>query len=116
MTEIANIYQIAQSDSALVNKIGLFIMQRRLEQNKTQSLLAEEVGINRSTLIELEKGKGSSLITLIQLLRALDQLHILTEFEIPLQISPIQLAEQELKKRKRASKTRSTETKPESDW
>jgi transcriptional regulator with XRE-family HTH domain len=116
MTENANIYQLAQSDNAWVNKLGLFIRQQRLAQNKTQRLLADEAGINRSTLIELEKGKGSSLITLIQLLRALDQLHVLTEFEIPLQISPIQLAEQELKKRKRASKTRSTETKPESDW
>jgi transcriptional regulator with XRE-family HTH domain len=116
MMGIPNIYQVAQSDSALVRKIGLFIRQRRLEQNKTQRLLAEEAGINRSTLIELEKGKGSSLITLIQLLRALDQLHVLQEFEVQPQLSPIQLAEQELKKRKRASKIRSTETKPESDW
>jgi transcriptional regulator with XRE-family HTH domain len=114
MMEINNKYN-TMTDNAFVETIGQFIKHHRLEQNKTQSQLAEEAGINRSTLSEFEQGKRSNIITLIQLLRALNLLQVLQHFEISTQISPIKLAELEQAKRKRASKQKES-NKPKSDW
>jgi transcriptional regulator with XRE-family HTH domain len=104
------------SDTAILNVLGEFIKHNRLEQNKTQSQLAEEAGINRSTLSEFEQGKRSNTLTLIQLLRALNQLNILEPFQIQKQLSPIQLAKLEQKQRKRASKINKPDKKTETDW
>ena len=104
------------SDDAIVATIGAFIKHHRLEQNKTQGQLSEEAGINRSTLVEFEKGMRSSMITFIQLLRALNLLYVLDQFKIIPQISPIQLAEMEQAKRKRASKTKTSIKKNKSNW
>ena len=107
---------LAKSDNVIVEKLSAFVKHHRLEQNKTQSQLAEEAGINRSTLVEFEKGKRANMITFIQLLRALNMLHVLNQFEITQELSPIQLAELEQSKRKRASKNIQSTKKPKSDW
>ena len=104
------------SDNAIVHTIGAFIKYHRLEQNKTQSQLAEEAGINRSTLVEFEKGMRANIMTLIQLLRALNLLHVMEQFKISQQISPIQLAKMEQTRRKRATKTKKRNKKPKSNW
>ncbi len=101
-----NMSMNSMSDNAIVETISNFIKHHRLEQNKTQSQLATEAGINRSTLVEFEKGKRANMITFIQLLRALNLLHVIKQFEIQQQLSPIQLAELEQSKRKRATKTK----------
>ena len=106
----------AMSDDAIVANIGEFVKHHRLEQNKTQSQVAEQAGINRLTLIEFEKGKRISIITFIQLLRALNLLHMLEQFKINPQLSPIQLAEMEQAKRKRATRTKKTSKKTKSNW
>lgn len=106
----------AISDISLLNLLGEFVKHQRLLQNKTQGQLAKEAGINRSTLSEFEQGKRSNTLTLIQLLRALNQLHIFENFKIVEQISPIQLAKLEKKKRKRASKNKSITEITKSDW
>jgi len=116
MMDIDNNSWMALSDSAIIETMGAFIKYQRLEQNRTQTQLAEDAGINRSTLVEFEKGKRSNLLTLIQLLRALNQLHVLKEFQVSRQISPIQLAELEQAKRKRAGRKKTTVKKTKSDW
>jgi putative transcriptional regulator len=107
---------LKMSDQAIVQLIGDFIRHHRLAQNKSQVQLAEEAGINRDTLSELEKGGRCNLLTLIRLLRTLDLMHALADFEVKTQISPIQLAEMEMRQRKRASKVSTTKRKPKSDW
>ena len=106
----------AMSDDAIVANLAEFIKHHRLEQNKTQSQVAEQAGINRLTLIEFERGKRISIITFIQLLRALNLLHVLEQFKINPQLSPIQLAEMEQAKRKRATRTKKTSKKTKSNW
>ena len=113
--DISNNKWYSSSDNAIMKIIGAFIRHHRLEQNKTQGQLAEEAGINRSTLIEIEQGKHANVITLIQLLRALNQLYVLEPFKVEKQMSPIQLAEMEQSYRKRASGSKKNK-KPESDW
>ena len=116
MMDKTNIKWNAMSYNAIVETMGAFIKHHRLEQNKTQSQLAEEAGINRSTLSEFEQGMRSNIITLIQLLRALNLLYVLQPFQVQQQLSPIQLAELEQAKRKRATKTKKTGKKNKSDW
>jgi len=116
MTDISYIKTSAQSDDAILRRIGEYIRQQRLEQNKTQAALALEAGISRSTLSELENGQRSNLITLVQVLRALKLLQVLDILNAQEQLSPIQLAKLEQEKRKRASKSGKSDNKPLSDW
>lgn len=95
----------SMSDKALAEHIGRFVREKRMELNKTQDALSHAAGISRSTLSLLEKGETVTLATLLQVLRVLDQLHILDVFTVQPTVSPIQLAKMELKKRKRASGT-----------
>ncbi len=91
------------SDLAIMENMGEFIKETRLRQNKTQSVLAHESGIDRFTIVRMENGKGGTLKTLIQLLRSLEQLHLFQPFQITTQISPLTLAKLERTKRQRAS-------------
>ena len=94
----------AISDPATLKVLGDFIRKVRLQQNKTQQAVAAAAGVNRSTIVQIENGNGGTLLTFIQILRALEQLHLIKNFELVNQISPLELAEIEQKKRKRASK------------
>ena len=116
MMDKTDIMWKAMSDIAILETLGAFIKHHRLKQNKPQSQLAEEAGINRSTLSEIEKGKRFNVITLIQLLRALNLLDVLQQFQAQQQLSPIRLAKLEQAKRKRAAKKKETGQKPKSDW
>ena len=116
MSENTNIKWRASSDKAILKTIGEYVKHHRLEQNKTQQQLADEAGINRSTLSEFEKGIPSSMITFIQLLRALKQLQILEQFQIELLPSPIQLAEMQMNMRQRASKSKLKVKKQKPEW
>ena len=104
-----NINWIAMSDSAIVVAIGKYIKEQRLLQNKTQSNLATEAGVNRWTISQIENGEAITLLSLIQILRALDVLHILDIFKAEQQVSPIELAKLEQQKRKRASRNEDNE-------
>ena len=93
------------SDIEIISIIGEYIKHQRLHQNKTQAKIAEIAGINRWTLSKIENGEPISLLSLIQILRALDLLHILDIFKTKTQISPLELAKLEKQKRQRASST-----------
>ncbi len=100
MTDISYKNWNAMSDKALAELVGSFVKHHRIEQNKTQDVLAGAAGISRSTLSLLEKGETVTVATLIQVLRALDQLHVMEIFTIHQTISPLALAREEKYKRK----------------
>lgn len=100
----------SMSEKTIVAAIGAYIKHERLIKNKTQAQVAIDAGVNRSTISQIEKGEAISLLSLIQILRALDLLHVLNGFRIEKQISPIALAKLEKKKRQRASKYKPTIT------
>lgn len=104
MTDISYINWISLNDKAIQKQIGKFIKHHRLELNLSQESLASKAGISRSTLSILERGQTVTLTTLIQVLRVLDKLDILRNFEIKQIISPLALAKFEKAKRKRASR------------
>lgn len=105
----------AMSDKALVEQIGSYVKQNRLEQNKSQETLAQAAGMSRSTLSLLERGEAVTLTTLLQVLRVLGQLDIMDAFVVPKTISPLALAKMEQEKRQRARGKKKNESK-KSDW
>lgn len=96
------------TDAAIVKEIGAYIKHQRLQHNKTQATIAREAGLNRWTISQLENGEAITLQSLIQILRALDLLHIFDIFKIEKQISPLQLA-----KLQHHQKERAREKKPQ---
>jgi transcriptional regulator with XRE-family HTH domain len=115
MTDISYKSWDSMSDKALAEHIGAFIKHHRMDQNKTQEVLANAAGISRSTLSLLEHGETVTLATVIQVLRVLDQLHVMEVFTVQQEISPLTLVKMEKDKRKRASGKRE-ETQNENDW
>jgi transcriptional regulator with XRE-family HTH domain len=103
MTDLSFKNWDSMSDKALAKHIGGFIKHQRMEQDKTQDVLATAAGISRSTLSLLERGETVTLATLIQVLRVLDQLHLMDDFVVQQAISPLVLAKLEKNKRQRAS-------------
>ena len=72
-----NSESISNTDNALLTQIGNFIKEMRISENKTQQQIAGAAGINRSTYIHIENGRGSSMMHFIKVLRALNALHLL---------------------------------------
>lgn len=109
---------VSMSDKAIIGAVGSYIRHHRLEQNKTQAQVARDAGINRWTLGQLENGESITLATLIQILRALDLVHLLSVFSIDEVISPIEYAKlQEKKKKKRARpKIQKSDIDGEPEW
>jgi transcriptional regulator with XRE-family HTH domain len=116
MMENANDNWAAMSDGAIISTIGDYVKHQRLAQNKTQAQIAEHAGINRWTLSQLENGQAITLTSLIQILRALDLLHLFNVFEFEDEISPIELAKRDKQKRKRAHNAGSQVEEPKTDW
>lgn len=71
--------------------IGEQIRSERVSRNLDQARLASLADISIGALSNLERGKGSSLKTLITVLRALDRTDWLESLAPPVSISPIQL-------------------------
>ena len=111
-------YWHAMSDPALLEIIGKFIQQTRLQQNKTQQQVATAAGVNRSTLVQIENGGSVTMLSLVQILRALGQLQLFQNFEVKqAQLSPLQEAKLEQNKRQKASRKKENLTeKSKSDW
>jgi transcriptional regulator with XRE-family HTH domain len=115
MNEFSYSNWYAMSDKALNGVIGTFIKHHRLQQNRSQTEVAEAANISRSTLSLLERGETGSVTTLIQVLRVLQLLHVMETFQIQTKVSPIALAKLEQEKRKNASGKKKGE-KNKSDW
>ena len=105
----------AMSDQALMAHMGAFVKFHRLAQNKSQENLAQMAGISRSTLSLLERGETVTLASMVQVLRVLDQLHIMEAFSIHPQISPLALAKAESAQRKKAGRSKSSDSEG-TDW
>lgn len=105
----------SMSDQAISDTIGAFVRHHRLSQNKSQNEVAKAANVSRSTLSLMERGETVTLATFLQVLRVLDLLYIMDSFKVNDQISPIELAKLDRKKRKRATAKKNTD-KNKSDW
>lgn len=88
--------------TALAEEIGERLKQARLNRDLTQSEVAELAGVARKTVLNAEKGKVQ-LNIMIAILMALDLTEQIDLFLPKQEISPLQLAKLQGKKRQRAS-------------
>jgi transcriptional regulator with XRE-family HTH domain len=93
----------AMADPAIVKDICTSVKQMRLNKNLSQSNLAKMSGIHPITMSHMETGRSVSLLTLIQVLRALDKLDVFNLFFEETEISPMQLLKIQEKQRRKAS-------------
>ena len=95
-------------------EFGHRLKQRRLELNLSQAEVAEKSGLGRRTITAIENGEGSTLTTVIALLRALQALHHFEQFLPDPGPSPLMLAKLQEAPRKYASKPR--KPIPTTEW
>ncbi|MFM2243445.1 MAG: hypothetical protein RLZ97_2301 [Verrucomicrobiota bacterium] len=102
------------SNLQVEQELGRRLRRRRLDLNISQTALAEKCGIARRTITAIENGEGSTLSTLIAILRGLDSLHEWEDFLADPGPSPILLAKLQEAPRKYASKPR--KAPPATEW
>lgn len=116
MNENSYINWYSTSDKSLLETIGQFLQMSRLKQNKTQKQVAEAAGVSRSTVSLLEKGAGGTLLSLLQVLRVLEQLPVLSNFLVEEKVSPLLLAKLDQQKRRRARNKDGDNDTPTINW
>ena len=92
----------AMTDNAVAKELGGRLKALRLRFNRKQKDIAEAAGLSVTAIQGAEKGE-TTLLTFIKVMRALDALDSLDSFLPETEISPLQLAKLEDRKRKRAS-------------
>lgn len=68
------------SNSEIEKELGKRIKARRIDRQLSQADVAEHSGLSRRTITSIENGGGSTLSTLIAVLRALNSLETLDGF------------------------------------
>src|SRR5512139_2861865 len=81
----------AKTDKEWAAVIGEQLRALRLRQNIDQRQLAEQAGVALNAVKNLEAGKGSAVVTLIKVLRALGRANWLATLAPPVSISPLQM-------------------------
>jgi len=105
------------SDNALLSIIGEKVKRRRVSARLTQRQVAERAQVALSAVGNIENGKNCALVTLVQVLRALNALDLLEPFYREEPISPRAVAQYGKKHPVRQRvRNKSTEINPESEW
>ncbi len=106
----------SMNDQGIAKELGDRFRALRLRRNLTQKELAQAVMLSLNAIKALESGKGK-LSTVIAVLRELGALDSLDRFIPKVTISPLQLAKQQGKIRKRATGNRvKTDLKDDVNW
>lgn len=108
----------AQTNDAIMRQIGSKLKELRIEKNMKQTELADAAGVSVFTISAVENGKMTSLITIVQLLRALEHLDYLTSFFQEETISPIAYAKlmKNNKKKERVKSSTVVTNNIDSEW
>ena len=90
------------NNNEILELIGKKLQEYRVSKNISQKQLSEITGVSRSRISDIENGSPSSLVSLIEIMRALKILDNI-ELLIPAVVkSPREVLKETLKKRKRA--------------
>ncbi len=101
-----------------MRQIGSKLKELRIEKNMKQKELADAAGVSVFTISSIENGKTTSLLTVIQLLRALEHLDYLDSFFQEESISPVAYAKlmKKNKKKERVKSSTSIINSKDSEW
>ena len=80
-----------KTDRDILMELGKRIREKRIQKRFKQSELAQRAGISIYTLQKMEYGKSYNVSTLIQVLRALNELDQIDNFLPEVEISPIDI-------------------------
>jgi len=80
------------TNAALLQYVGKQMQQMRINARLSQQQLADRAGLSRSTITQVENGKGMNMESVVAMLRALNKLEILNTFETEALLSPILIA------------------------
>lgn len=94
------------TDQAILGDLGRRLQRRRLDRNLSQQDVADRAGLDRTTVGALEREGRATLLTFVQVLRAVGALDELNAFLPDLGPSPLDLAQRQGRIRKRASRPR----------
>lgn len=89
------------STEMLQTRLGDQLRRLRLARDLDQLTLADKAGVSEKALRNLEAGRGSSLSTLLQVLRALDRLDWLETLSPVASVSPMALLRQRPERERR---------------
>lgn len=92
---------VRASTDEMEHAIGQQVRALRLAINLSQEALAGNANVSLSSVKSLERGDGSTLATLIKVLRALDSLDWLTTLYPEPAVSPMALLRQEQSRQRR---------------
>lgn len=108
---------IQLSDTSIIKQIGKFVKHTRIQKKITQAKLADMANLNRWTISQIENGESVNLASLIQILRSLDVLHVLNQFEVFDEISPLEYAKLKKKPKERVRNKKSKNNNQEDlEW
>lgn len=96
------------SDDAILEELGKRLAARRVVMNLTQQVLAEEAGVAKRTVENIEAGRSCQLVTLVRVLRVLGLMENLQQLVPENRLTPIQLLKKTKGARVRASKKKKT--------
>ena len=102
----------AKTDKESLRALGARAQGLRLNQNLSQEQVAAAAGVGRSTVVRLEAGQSITLLSFVQILRALGALEELESLFPGPGVSPLQLLERKGKRRRRASPERPGPERP----
>ena len=106
------------TNDAIMRQIGSKLKELRIEKNMKQAELADASGVSIFTISSVENGKTTSLLTIVQLLRALGHLDYLDSFFQEQTVSPIAYAKllKNNKKKVRVKLSSTDINKANSEW
>lgn len=106
------------TDQVLLKNIGKKVKSKRIAKRYTQEQVATASGTSLSSVKNLENGANVSMMTLIQILRALQAFDLLDPFFQEEGINPIAYADalEKAQRKKRVRKKNELPTKIESEW
>lgn len=100
------------TDAEALSRLGSMIRSKRLALNTSQEELAKHIGCSTKTVNRLESGEPISSKNLLRVMRGLEMLpgllSLYEEPELSLEEKYSLIEKKEKKKRKRASKTKSS--------
>lgn len=93
------------NDEEILKKIGAKLKELRVERNMKQKELSERSGLSMFSISQIETGHNTSVLSLVQILKALDRMDMLDAFLKEREVDPqlvaqfIQSQQQPIRKR-----------------